>query len=188
FDDIAALLFQALCTLALAAVHLGLWRQRKLSHHATWAAAWFVYALRIAFIAQVLEGRDLAWLFAHQVVALWAGVLVLWGALEVATSAEWRQTYALAPLLAVVWAWFAVFVMHNMGLAMLSSSLLLSAVTIGTGFVFLRLNRRQPSVGARLLAWGFLLWGLHHLDYPLLRARGSGLLIGVFMDVALIVL
>ena len=40
FDDIAALLFQALCTLALSAVHLGLWRQRKLSYHATWAAAW----------------------------------------------------------------------------------------------------------------------------------------------------
>ena len=67
FDDISALLFQALCTLALAAVHLGLWKQRKQPWHATWAAAWLVYGLRIAFIARFMESRDLAWLFAHQV-------------------------------------------------------------------------------------------------------------------------
>ena len=45
------------------------------------------------------------------------------------------------------------------------------AVTFGTGFVFLSLDRHTPSLGARLLTWGFLLWGLHHLDYPLLRAQ-----------------
>ena len=42
FDSVAALMFQTLCTLALSAVHLGLWRQRRLPYHATWAAAWFV--------------------------------------------------------------------------------------------------------------------------------------------------
>ena len=52
FDSIAALLFQTLCTLALSAVHLGLWRQRRVPYHATWAAAWFVYALRLSFIVQ----------------------------------------------------------------------------------------------------------------------------------------
>ena len=187
FDDISALLFQALCTLALAAVHLGLWKQRKQPWHATWAAAWLVYGLRIAFIARFMESRDLAWLFAHQVVTLWSALLLLWAAVEFSVRATWRPAYALLPLLAALWAWFAVFVMRNMGAAMLSSALVLSAVTLGTGFVFLRLDRAQHSVGARLLAWGFLLWGLHHLDYPLLRARGSGLLIGVFMDVGLIV-
>src|SRR5205823_12708865 len=87
-----------------------------------------------------------------------------------------------------VWAWISVFVLRDMPVSGISSSLLLSAVTLGTGFAFLRLDRASPAVGARLLAWGFLLWGLHHLDYPLLRARGSGVMIGVFVDVTLIIL
>jgi signal transduction histidine kinase len=189
FDDIAALAFQTLCTLALAAVHLGLWRQRRLPYHATWAAAWFVYALRLTFIAAFMrQQRELGWLFAHQVVTLWSGLLLLWAALQFATHVRWRTWMLAVPVLTVVWAWVGVFVMHSMATAGLSSALLLSAVTFGTGFVFLRLDRQEPSVGARLLAWGFLLWGAHHLDYPLLRAQGSGVLIGVFMDVTLLIL
>jgi signal transduction histidine kinase len=189
FDSVAALMFQTLCTLALSAVHLGLWRQRRLPYHATWAAAWFVYALRLSFIAEFMhQQRQLGWLFAHQVVTLWSGLLLLWAALQFAAHVRWRPWYLVAPVLAVVWAWYGVFVMHSMATAGLSSALLLSAVTLGTGFVFFRLDRHEPSVGARLLAWGFLLWGVHHLDYPLLRAQGSGVLIGVFMDVTLLVL
>jgi signal transduction histidine kinase len=33
------------------------------------------------------------------------------------------------------------------------------------------------------LAWSFILWGLHHLDYPLLRSFGAAVLYGVFVDV-----
>jgi len=189
FDDIAALAFQTLCTLALSAVHLGLWRQRRASYHATWAAAWFVYALRLTFIAAFMRRQhELGWLFAHQVVTLWSGLLLLWAALQFAAHVRWRAWVLAVPVLAVVWAWYGVFVMHSMATAGLSSALLLSAVTFWTGFVFLRLDRHEPSVGARLLAWGFLLWGAHHLDYPLLRAQGSGVLIGVFMDVTLLIL
>jgi len=169
-------------------VHLGLWRQRHQPFHATWAAAWVVYAIRLAFIAAFLQTRDLAWLFAHQVVTLWSGLLLLWAALQFALGARWRPGYWLAPAIAVAWAAFAVFVMHDMGTAGLSSALLLSAVTLGTGYVFWRRDRLARSTGARLLAWTFLLWGLHHLDYPLLRAQGSGVLLGVFMDVTLLVL
>jgi len=188
FETAAALLFQALCTLALAGVHFGLWRQRAQPYHATWAAAWFTYALRLGFIGGYMETRELPWLFAHQVVTLGSGLLLLWAALQFAVHARWRRGYALLPVLSTAWAAYTVFVMHDMASAGLSSALLLSAVTFGTGFVFLRHGRRVPSVGARLLTWAFLLWGLHHLDYPLLRSQGSGVLLGVFMDVTLLVL
>ena len=188
FESVAALLFQTLCTLALSAVHLGLWRQRRQGFHATWAAAWFIYALRLAFIAAFMDRRDLGWLLAHQIVTLWSGLLLLWAALQFASHARWRQDYIAAPVFAAVWAWFSVFVMHDMALAGMSSSILLSVVTFGTGVVFLRRDRQSPSMGARLLAWGFMLWGLHHLDYSWLRSLGSGVLLGVFMDVTLLVL
>jgi signal transduction histidine kinase len=187
-ESIAPLLFQTLCTLALSAVHFGLWRQRRQAFHATWAAAWAVYALRLGFIAAFMEDRtQLGWLFAHQVVTMGSGLLLLWAALQFAAQVQWRKRYLLAPILAVAWAWYSVFVIRDMGTAGTSSALLLSAVTLGTAYVFMRHDRAQPSTGARLLSWAFLLWGLHHLDYPLLRSEGSGVLLGVFMDVTLLV-
>jgi signal transduction histidine kinase len=187
-ETTAALLFQTLCTLALAGVHFGLWRQRGRRYHATWALAWSIYALRLGLIGGFMLKRELPWLFAHQVVTLWSGLLLLWAALQFAVRAEWRPWYATLPALAVAWAWFTVFLMHDMATAGISSAVLLSAVTFGTGLVFLRHNRRSPSVGARLLTWGFMAWGLHHLDYPLLRSQGSGVMLGVFMDVTLLLI
>jgi signal transduction histidine kinase len=187
-ESIAPLLFQTLCTLALSAVHFGLWRQRRQAYHATWAAAWAVYALRLIFISAYIETRQLGWLFAHQVVTLGSGLLLLWAALQFDAQVRWRPYYIFAPVLAAVWAWYGVFAIHDMATAGMSSALLLSAVTLGTAYVFMRQDRATPSTGARLLSWAFLLWGLHHLDYPLLRAQGSGVLLGVFMDVTLLVL
>jgi signal transduction histidine kinase len=187
-ESIAPLLFQTLCTLALSSVHFGLWRQRRQPFHATWAAAWAVYALRLIFISAYIETRQLGWLFAHQVVTMGSGLLLLWAALQFAAQVKWRPLYVIAPILAAVWAWYGVFVIHDMATAGMSSALMLSAVTLGTAYVFMRHDRAAPSTGARLLSWAFLLWGLHHLDYPLLRSQGSGVLLGVFMDVTLLVL
>jgi signal transduction histidine kinase len=121
-------------------------------------------------------------------VTLWSGLLLLWAALQFAINAKWRPVYLAAPVLAVGWAAFTVFMIHDMATAGLSSALLMSAVTLGTGLVFWRRDRIARSTGARVLAWAFFLWGLHHLDYPLLRSQGSGVLFGVFMDVALLIM
>ena len=56
-------------------------------------------------------------------------------------------------------------------------------MTIWTGVVFWRERQRVSSGAAPVLAWAFILWGLHHLDYPLLRGFGAAVLYGVFADV-----
>ena len=184
---LVALLFEGLVTLALAAVHLGLWRARRESYHASWSVAWALYAVRLAAISAFLVDRRETWLFAHQAITLISAMLLLWAALQFSVHARWRRGYIAFPLAAVAWAAFAVFGIHDMGLAGASSAVLLSLVTLGTGAIFWRQARRQPSAGATLLAWAFTIWGVHHLDYPLLRAQGSGLYYGVFVDVACIV-
>jgi signal transduction histidine kinase len=63
----------------------------------------------------------------------------------------------------------------------------MSAVTLWTGFVYWRTWRERDSTGAMLLAVTFWLWGLHHLDYPLLRSLGASVLYGVYADVLFIV-
>ena len=61
--------------------------------------------------------------------------------------------------------------------------LFLSLATLGTGWVFIRYRRRVDSSGATLLAVAFVLWGLHHLDYPFLRARGAWTPWGYYLDI-----
>ncbi len=182
-DELVALGFQTLITIALAAVHLGIWRQRRQGAHLSWALAWTAYAVRLGCISAFLVVRDPAWLFAHQVVSGWSALLLLWAALQFATGAKWRWSLAWLGVLPIVWGWIAIFTIGDPAVAGIGSVLLLSTVTLLNAAVFWRHLRQRPSVGARILAWVYTLWGLHHLDYPLLRAMGSAVLYGVLADV-----
>ena len=59
----------------------------------------------------------------------------------------------------------------------------LSLATLWTGWVFWQHARRTASSGARFVAVTFWLWGLHHLDYPVLRARGAWNPWGYYLDI-----
>lgn len=185
--QLVALGFQALCTLALAGVHFGLWRTHARPYHLSWSLAWTLYGLRLGAISMYLVTRNEVWLFAHQTVTGWAAMLLLYAAIQFNRALAWRPGFLLAGLAAPAWAAFALWGIRNYAVAGASSTLLLFTVTLWTAAVFWVRNRHQPSTGARILAWAFTLWSLHHLDYPLLRSQGAGLLYGVFADVALIV-
>jgi signal transduction histidine kinase len=185
--ELGALGFQAAVIALLALVHLVLWRRQKRPYFLTWGAAWALYALRLGAISAFLVTRREVWLFAHQALTGLTALLLLAAALQFSHGLILRRRYALLGAVAVAWAWYATLVMRSMAVAGLSSSLLLFAVTLWTGVVFAQHARRVPSGGARLLAWTFVLWGLHHLDYPLLRGFGSAVVWGVFVDVLFIV-
>jgi protein-histidine pros-kinase len=61
--------------------------------------------------------------------------------------------------------------------------LFLSGVTFWTGWIFARHWRKVRAPGAGMLAIAFCLWSLHHLDYPILRARGAWSPWGYYLDV-----
>ena len=185
--DLLALGFQALFTLVLAGVHFGLSRQQRQRYFLTWSWAWLLYGLRLAMISAYLVDRRETWLFGHQALTGLSALLLLWAALQFSRDARWRRRYLLFGVLAVGWAAYGVFGVHNMAIAGTGSALLLSGVTLWTGGGFWQHLRRAPSTGARLLAWTYTLWGLHHLDYPILHPLGAGVLYGVLLDVAFIV-
>jgi len=185
--ELSALAFQGVITLLLLLVYYGLWLQRRRPYDLTWAAAWGVYALRLGFISAYLVTRKDAWLFLHQTATGLSAVLLLYAALQFSqASPGQRRYYALAALIAL-WAYVAVFVIRDFVIGGLSSAILLSAVTLWTGIVFWRYRRRSPSAGATILAVDFTLWSLHHLDYPLFRSLGTGILLGVYIDIVFIV-
>ena len=186
--ELVALGFQALCTLALAGVHFGLWRTQGRPYHLSWSLAWTFYAMRLGAISFYLVTRHEVWLFAHQTVTGWAALLLLYAALQFNSALRFRPVYALAGIASPVWAAFAIWGIRNFAIAGISSTVLLFIVTLWTAAVFWSRERHHHSTGSQILAWAFTLWSLHHLDYPLLRSQGAGLLYGVFADVALIVL
>jgi signal transduction histidine kinase len=185
--ELSALAFQGVLTLLLLLVYYGLWRQRRRPYDLTWAAAWGVYALRLGFISAYIVNRRDAWLFLHQAATGLSAVLLLFAALQFSLAVPGRRRYFALAALTVVWAYIAVFVIRDPMIGGLSSAILLSAVTMWTGIVFWRYRRRSPSAGATILALDFTLWSLHHLDYPLVRSLGTGVLLGVYIDILFIV-
>ena len=185
--ELSALTFQAVVTALLALVYWWLWRQQRRSYFAVWAAAWAAFALRLGFISAFVTTRREIWLFAHQAATGITALLLLWAALVFARGMRWRSRYLGFGLVAVAWAYVAIFRIHDMRAAGITSAVALATVTLWTGIVFWRHRRSRHSLGGAVLAWTFLLWGLHHLDYPLLRPLGSGILYGVFADVLFIV-
>jgi signal transduction histidine kinase len=68
-------------------------------------------------------------------------------------------------------------------LAAVPAVMFLSAATLWTGIVLLRYRRDETRGASTLLGWTFLLWGLHHLDYTFLRARGAWSPWGYYIDI-----
>uniref|UniRef100_A0A832I0W2 histidine kinase n=1 Tax=Eiseniibacteriota bacterium TaxID=2212470 RepID=A0A832I0W2_UNCEI len=184
--ELSALAFQNVFTLLLAFVYFSLWRRQRRAYFLTWALAWSFYALRLVCISAFLVLRHEVWLFLHQAVTGISAMLLLFAALQFSRGARWRPAYLWIGVLAVAWAAIAIFGIHSMAVAGITSSAILSGVTLWTGWVFWRHRSRAHARGGALLAVTFVLWGLHHLDYPILRPLGAGVLWGVFADILFI--
>ena len=184
--ELLALAFQAVVTALFATVYYGLWWQRRRDYFLTWGAAWGLYALRLGCISAFLRTRREGWLMAHQGLTVLVALLLLLAALQFSRGVRWRNGYLLLVIPAFAWAWIAIGVIHDMRVGGIVSVLLLSGVTLWNARVFLQHGLGSGSRSALALAGTFLLWGLHHLDYPLLRPLGAGVLYGVYADVLLI--
>jgi signal transduction histidine kinase len=180
--EIAPALLQLAVTLGLAAVFFYLHRRYRKRHFLWWSVAWGIYSLRLVCIIVFLASNQWTWLYWHQVATGWTAFAFLWAALVFSRQERWRPGYLLFLLFPPVWSWVTIFRLDDFGLAAGTTVAFLSAATIWTGVVFERYRRRTGSPAARMLAITLLLWGLHHLDYPILRARGAWNPWGYYLD------
>lgn len=181
--ELADAIFQVAITagLALFAVILHRWlRERWL---AWWAGAWTLYLVRLLAIVAFLRTGDLAWLFWHQVITGWVALAILWAALVFSRNARWRGWYLAFAAFPLALGWIAVNGLDQFTLVAIPMVALLSGATLWTGWVFWRHADRTGSRGSRFVAIAFALWGLHHLDYPFLRAKGAWAPWGYFLDI-----
>jgi signal transduction histidine kinase len=183
FVECSALGFQSVVTSVLALACYVLWQRQRGTYFRTWAMAWAVYVVRLACMSAFLVRRDMVWLFVHQAATGVSALLLLAAAMQMSGRLVLRPVHAVAIPLAIAWAWITVYGMGSMVVGGISATLLLASVTLWTGVVFWHERNRISSGAAPVLAGAFILWGLHHLDYPLLRGFGAAVLYGVFADV-----
>lgn len=184
-SELHAALFQALITAGLSGLTAALYARYRRRYLLWWTVAWTLYLARIGVISAFLVNGDSRLLFVHQVLTGWTALALLWSALLFTQEREFRRGYAAVALFPLVWSYIAIYELRNFFIAAWPAVLFLSGATFWTSWVFLRHHRRVGSPGARLLAMGFFLWGAHHLDYPLLRARGAWNPWGYYIDIAL---
>jgi signal transduction histidine kinase len=185
-DELHPALLQATITLGLACLCALLYRRYRKPYFGWWAIAWALYLLRLVAILTYLPSRQPFWLFAHQVATGWTALALLWGALVFSIGARFRPWYLLLVLFPPIWSVFAIFHFQERDqflYAALPAVAFLSGATLWTAVTFIRFRRHTGSFAAGLLGAAFLLWGLHHLDYPILRAQGAWNPWGYYLDI-----
>jgi signal transduction histidine kinase len=183
--ELDAALLQGAITGALALLCAFLFLRYRKPYFAWWAVAWGLYLLRVGAITTFLLSGDRIWLYWHQVVTGWTALALLGAALVFSQGLRWRPWYLAVVLFPPVWSYVAIYRLDHFLWAAGPAVLFLSLATLWTGWVFDRYRRRVGSSGATLLAVAFVLWGLHHLDYPFLRARGAWAPWGYYLDILL---
>ncbi len=182
-SELHAAFLQAIITLALAALCAFMYQRYRKPHFAWWAGAWALYVVRVAAIVSFLLTSNWTWLYWHQVVSGWTALALLYAALAFSRGVRWRPWHVALALFPPAWSYVAIYQLDHFLLAAGPAVLFLSLATIWTGWVFVRYRRQVASSGATLLAAAFILWGLHHLDYPFLRARGAWNPWGYYLDI-----
>ena len=184
--ELDAAILQVAITLGAALFALFLSRRYRKSYFKWLAVACFLYVARLFAIISFLVTENEIWLYWHQVTTGWTALALLWAALAFSRHVRFRPVYFLALLFPVAWSYAAIYLLDSFLLAVLPAVLFLSGVTAWTGWIFLEYWRRVRSPGAGFLAVSLLLWAMHHLDYPFLRARGAWTPWGYYIDVVLL--
>jgi signal transduction histidine kinase len=182
-SELHAALLQGVVTLGTAGVCWSLYTKYRREYLLWWSLAWSMYVLRIGAIVAFLVSEQQGWLFVHQILTGWTALALLWAALVFSRSTQWRSWFIAALAFPIAWSYVAIYELQSFMLAAIPAVLVLSFATLWTGIVFVRPWRASGSRGAAVLAFVLVVWGLHHLDYPLLRARGAWNPWGYYLDI-----
>jgi signal transduction histidine kinase len=180
---LGAPLLQAIVTLGLALLLTHLHRRHRKEHFRWWAVALLARVLSVVSIVAFMLTETYWFLYLHQVFLGWTAFGLLYAAQVFAKQVAWDQRFWGFVAFPLVWSAFAIFVLDSFALAAGLAVLFLALATLWAGVVFLRYRQRTGSSAAGFLSWVMFLWSVHHLDYPLLRARGAWDPWGYYLDI-----
>ena len=162
-------------------------RYTKREYFTIWTAAWLFYALwltlnletqappaatashaAVAPHVQVAHAQTQGFLFVIKqgCVAL-SAVFLLWGSLRFLGISVRQTLFGLFILFLLVWTFISPQALQGNPLLIESPVFMLIGLSsVFGGVCFYRLRRKMPFVGAGMLSFGFMLWGLYLGSYP----------------------
>ncbi len=155
-------------TILLTSVYAYLYFQYRENFMGVWAVSWAVYAIRfiIELFIKVNGTNNIIMLLAHQLSILVSGVLLFWGA-SVFTGRNIPRWAIYSIILNVLWVGVGSYFKLTWSLLNSPTFLITSLIFIWIGVIYLR-SHDMDRFGRGLTGWGFVLWGLHRMNYPFL--------------------
>lgn len=182
---ISSIILFLIISIALTLVHFFTWRGLRLGFLLYWTLAWGVYALRFVFDLWGTVGRATPELSSLvDVCTAFSGTLLLLGFLAFTNTSLKRKTWLWAlPIGTSLWSFTCNLYLANSQLAAIPTFIFvgLAQVYMGQRLWKDKLLAQYPS--SRLLGTSLILWGLHKIEYPLLRGVAWFAPVGYWMGI-----
>lgn len=155
-------------TLVLVAVYWYVYNQYREKFMGIWAVAWSVYALRFIFDSFLKVTDNSLFTIGSHLTNIISSLLIFWGVQNYISKKIPRIVYAIFSLTA---AWILI------GTALPVSPMIYTFPTfvfgalvfIWAGLMILRYDEIK-GIGKYIGGWGYILWGIHKMDYPFITS------------------
>jgi len=177
-------------TLILVLVYLYLYFQNRERYLGIWTLGWSIYMLRFAFELWMVGGTEsVVPLVAIQITSFVSGLFLLWG------------TYIfLGKKISPLWIYGAGLTILLMAVGILSGASFIAATLpafafLGIIYIWLGSSllsyKQLEGIGRQITGWGFIVWGIHKMDYPFLQPvtwfAPWGYLLGAMLEITVAV-
>lgn len=130
-----------------------------------WGLGWLFFSLHSFFeLFIVYTGKDIFYFLHHTVWALVAVPFIIATGEEKRSPHLWQFAASLVAIIGITSSYVGVYIISKW-----YPSIIIPSILNGGGFLLCAFGIKRRSVGSHILFWGFLLNGLHNLDYPFLR-------------------
>jgi PAS domain S-box-containing protein len=162
-----ALVLAFLCAVVVVIVFVYVDRYWKKPYFSLWKISWMSYAVWLAVTVEIGEKPDMPYLVMVQRACIGISALFMfWGSFELTgTPMARRRELTWGVMLILAWSYVAAYQVGDHLWMTMPVFFLLAVASLYTAYLHGR--RRKQDRGMRLLADGFMLWGVHLFIYPL---------------------
>jgi PAS domain S-box-containing protein len=166
----AAILVSLLSVLVLIGIFFYLNHYTKRRYFTIWACGWMFYTiwLVLSFYIQGKEEGPFMLMLRQWCISIVAS-LFFWGSARFLGNHVGQRLVALFIGFLLVWSYVGAYYLDNYWQVRLPIYTLICLTSWRIAHCFLLYRKRHKFIGAGLLSFGFIFWGLFHILYPIMQ-------------------